>query len=136
MYLVDTNVLSELRRRDRAASVVQWFSAVQSVDLFISVISLLELERGVLRIARRDGRQSEILSRWINDFVIRGFDDRILPVDAATVRCCAGLHVPDPRPEHDALIAATAMVCQLTIVTRNVRDFEPMGVATLNPWNG
>lgn len=136
MYLLDTNVLSELRRRDRThPNVAVWADGVQTADLFVSAISILELELGVLRVERRDAAQGAILRRWLATQVLAAFDGRILPIDTAVARRCAGLHVPDPRAERDALIAATALVHRLTVVTRNVADFEPMGVEVLNPWD-
>ncbi len=135
MFLVDPNVVSELRRRERSASqVLAWVESVDTVDLYLSAISLLELEIGALLIGRRDTRQGTILRRWIDEQVIPSFEGRILAVDVPVVRRCAMLHVPAPRPERDGLIAATALVHRLTIVTRNVRDFEPTGVAILNPF--
>jgi predicted nucleic acid-binding protein len=135
MFLLDTNVLSELRRHDRAdANVVRWARGIDPSDLFISVITVLEIEVGALRIDRRDAVQGTILRRWIEDKVLSVFKDRILPVDAAVARRCTRLHVPDPRGERDALITATALVHRLRIVSRDVGDFEAMGVEVLNPW--
>jgi len=138
MYLLDTNVVSELRkiRSGRAdARVASWASTPSSEGFFISVISLMELETGVLLLARRDPAQAASLRAWMNDQVIPGFADRVLPVDEAIALRCAALHVPDTRPERDALIAATALVHGMTVVTRNVADFLPMGVALFNPWD-
>lgn len=137
MYLLDTNVVSELRkiRSGRAdARVATWASTSSAGSFFISVISLMELETGVLLLARRDTAQAANLRAWMNDQVIPGFAGRVLPVDETIAMRCAALHVPDPRPERDALIAATALVHGMTLVTRNVADFRPMGVALLNPW--
>jgi hypothetical protein len=135
MYLLDTNVLSELRRRDRTdAKVAAWADRVHASELFLSVITILEIEAGTLRLLRRDPAQGAVLRAWIDGNVLPAFEGRILPVDTAVAQRCAGLHVPDPRAERDALIAATALVHRLRVVTRNVADFEPMGVATLNPW--
>ncbi len=135
MFVLDTNVLSELRRRDRTdANVAAWARTIQPADLFLSAITILEIEAGVLMIERRDARQGAILRVWINDKVLPAFDGRILPVDVEVARRCARLHVPDPRAERDALIAATAIVHRMTIATRNVADFRPMGVPFINPW--
>jgi toxin FitB len=101
---------------------------------FISTITLMELEAGVLLVQRRDADQGAMLRAWLNGQVIPGFAGRILPVDDAVALRCAALHVPDPRPERDALIAATALVHGMTVVTRKVADFAPTGVALLNPW--
>jgi predicted nucleic acid-binding protein len=135
MYLLDTNVLSELRRRDRIdAKVAAWADRVHASELFLSAITILEVEAGALRLLRRDPTQGAVLRTWIDRNVLPTFEGRILPVDTAVAQRCAGLHVPDPRAERDALIAATALVHGLRVVTRNVGDFVPMGVATLNPW--
>jgi toxin FitB len=135
MYLLDTNVLSELRRRDRTdAKVAAWADRVHASDLFLSVITILEIEAGTLRLLRRDPAQGAVLRAWIDRNVLPAFEGGILPVDTAVAQRCASLHVPDPRAERDALIAATALVHRLRVVTRNVADFEPMGVGTLDPW--
>lgn len=137
MYLLDTNVISELRkaRAGKADSnVAAWAAPVPLMQLFVSVVTIHELEMGVLLVERRDPRQGRLLRTWLDDRVIAGFGGRILPVDIAVVRRSARLHVPDPRPFRDALIAATALVHRLTVVTRNVSDFAPTGVALVNPW--
>jgi predicted nucleic acid-binding protein len=135
MYLLDTNVLSELRRRDRTdAKVAAWADAVHPSDLFLSAITILEIEAGTLMIARRDKKQGSIFRAWIDGKVLPAFEGRILPVDTAVTRRCAALHVPDPRGERDALIAATALVHRLKLATSNVGDFQPMGVELINPW--
>jgi predicted nucleic acid-binding protein len=133
-FLLDTNVLSELRRDPPAAAVAGWAAAQDTDLLFLSVITVLELEIGMLRLARRDRPQAAILREWIAGHVMVAFHGRILPVDAAVARRCAALHVPDPKPERDAMIAATALVHGLTVVTRNTADFARMGVRLLNPW--
>jgi predicted nucleic acid-binding protein len=135
MYLLDTNVLSELRRRDRTdARVAAWAESVRSSQLFLSAITILEIEAGTLKIERRDAAQGAVLRSWVETRVLPAFAGRILPVDTAVARRCARLHIPDPQGERDALIAATALVNCMKVVTRNVSDFEPMGVAVLNPW--
>lgn len=135
MFLLDTNVVSELRRPERAdANVRAWASNTPAELYAISVVTVLELERGMLLVERRDALQAAILRRWLEREILTPFATRILPVDVAIARRCATLHVPDPRPERDALIAATALAHGLTVVTRNIGDFEPMGVALLNPW--
>ncbi len=138
VYLLDTNVISELRKAgsDKAnKSVIAWANNISSSSLFLSVITILELETGILLIKRKDPTQGAILHSWINTHVLPAFSDRILDVDTAVAQCCAKLHVPDPRSDRDALIAATALTHGLTIVTRNVCDFEPTGVEIINPWN-
>ena len=137
MYLLDTNVVSELRKAKSGkadARVTAWAAEVPASELFLSAISVLELEMGVLLVERRDAAQGTVLRSWLDRHVLPAFADRILPVDAAVARRCARLHVPDPRAERDALIAATALVHDLTVVTRNVGDFEATGVRLLNPW--
>ena len=135
MYLLDTNVLSELRKRDgrRDNSVEGWFASVPRASTAISAISILELEEGALRMNRRDPVQGAVLLVWV-ERLVQQYASRILAADANVARRCAALHVPDPRPERDALIAATALVHGLTVVTRDVKYFAPMGVPLLNPW--
>jgi predicted nucleic acid-binding protein len=135
MFLLDTNVVSELRKLRRAdPAVAVWADATTPASMHLSVMTLMELDIGVLRIERRDQPQGALLRRWLETKVVAQFAPRILPIDAAIAQRCAHLHVPDPRPERDALIAATALTHGLTVVTRNTVDFEPMGVAVLNPW--
>lgn len=135
MFLLDTNVVSELRRPERADAVVRAWASSTPAELYaISVVTVLEIERGTLLLERRDTAQGAILRRWLEHEILTPFVDRILPINTTIARRCANLHIPDPRPERDALIAATALVYGLTVVTRNVSDFEPMGVSVLNPW--
>jgi predicted nucleic acid-binding protein len=135
MFLLDTNVLFELRRRDRIdPRVAAWADDIHPSDLFISAITILEIEAGTLMLERRDKAQGAVLRAWIDGKVLPAFEGRILSVDTAVAQRCARLHVPDPRAERDALIAATALVHRLTVVTRNVADFQGMGVGLLNPW--
>ncbi len=135
MFLLDTNVLSELRRPDRATpSVVNWALSIGKSQQHISVITLMELELGALSIARRDPRQGKVLRHWISDMILPGFLGRVVPFGEAAALRCASLHVPDRRPERDAMIAATALEHQYTLVTRNVSDFALMGVTIFNPW--
>lgn len=136
MYLLDTNVLSELRRRDRTdVRVAAWADSVEPTALFVSVVTILEIEMGVLAVERRDATQGALLRRWLEEHVLPAFDDRILPVDTQVARQCAQLHVPDRRAERDALIAATALIHRMTVVTRDITDFEPMKVRLLDPWS-
>jgi predicted nucleic acid-binding protein len=138
MYLLDTNVVSELRkaRAGRAdPTVVAWAAAVPTAAMFVSVVTLQEIEIGVLLAERRDPAQGAILRRWLEDQVIPAFEERTLPVDTAVARRSALLHVPDPRPVRHALIAATALVHGMSVVTRNVVDFAPMGARVLDPWD-
>jgi len=135
MYLLDTNVVSELRRADRADTRVRaWADSAPAGAVFLSAISILELELGVLLSERKDPTQGRLLRRWLEDQVLTRFEGRILPVELEVARQCAHLHVPDPRSSRDAMIAATALVHAMTVVTRNVSDFAPTGVPVLNPW--
>lgn len=135
MYLIDTNVWTELRNRGRAdVNVRTWAQTATEGQLYLSVVTVFELERGVLLMERRDPRQGARLRGWLEKHVLEPFERQLLPIDGAIARRCAALHVPDPRPERDALIAATALTHGLTVVTRNTSDFEPMGVAVFNPW--
>lgn len=135
MYLLDTNILSELRRGKRAhAKVAAWSRAVHQGELFLSVVTILEIERGILLVERRDKKQSAVLRAWLNERVMPQFDGRILPVDTVIAQKCAALQAPNPRPHLDALIAATAIVHRLKLVTRNVGDFESTGADLINPW--
>jgi predicted nucleic acid-binding protein len=137
MFVLDTNVVSELRkvRLGKAdAGVAGWADSVDAADLYLSVITMQELEIGVLLAERRDPAQGAVFRTWLNRHVLPAFAGRILPVDITIAQRSARLHVPDPRPIRDALIAATALVHGMTVMTRNVADFEATGVRTLNPW--
>ena len=137
MYLLDTNVVAELRKaksRKADQKVLAWANRVSPGSLFLSVITVLELEVGTLLMERRDPTQGAVLRFWLNTHVFPAFRDSILSVDTAVAQRCARLHVPDPRPDRDTLIAATALVHGMTVVTRNVDDFVPTGVNVLNPW--
>ena len=137
MYLLDTNVISELRKANTGkadSNVVAWASGIPTSQLYISVITLLELEMGVLAIERKDTAQGAMLRHWLENNVLPAFADRTLVFDTKVARCSAGLHVPDRRSERDAMIAATGKVHNMTIVTRNVKDFVDTGTTLLNPW--
>lgn len=135
MYLLDTNVVSELRKAAKADQhVVAWAERTDVQFMYISVISILEIRLGILSLQRKDKAQADVLGTWLSRQVIPGFAERILPVDLTVALRCAELHVPDHRSDRDALIAATAFAHGLTMVTRNIKDFEPTGVTTLNPW--
>lgn len=135
MLLLDTNVLSELRRKDKAdPKVLAWANGVYPNDLFLSAITVLEIELGMLLKARTDPAAGEVLRTWIREKVLPAFQGRILAVDEEVAMRCAALHVPNPKSERDALIAATALKHNLTIVTRNLDDFKGTGTALLNPW--
>ena len=140
MYILDTNVISELRKAWKThPNVRKWAERLPSASLYISVISVLELEIGILLIGRRDKdrrdkEQGAILRTWMDRHVLPTFSDRILAIDTAVAQRCATLHVPNPRFDRDSLIAATALVHGLTVATRNVADFERSGVGVINPW--
>lgn len=137
MFLLDTNVVSELRkvRHGKAdPNVAAWAESTDAGDLYVSAITVMELELGVLSIERKDAAQGAMLRAWLEQHVLPEFSGRTLPVDAAVAQRCARLHVPDKRGERDALIAATALVHGMTMVTRNVADFKGTGAMILNPW--
>jgi predicted nucleic acid-binding protein len=137
MYLLDTDVVSELRKAKSGkanANVVKWAKAVPAASLYLSAISILELEMGVLLVERRDARLGAALRAWLDDQVLPTFAGRVIAIDTAVARCCGRLHVPDPRADRDALIAAAALVHGMKVVTRNISDFAPTGVATVDPW--
>ena len=136
-FLLDTNVVSELRKvGDGKAdpNVTAWISAQDSRDLYISAITILELERGILSLQRRDIEQGARLRAWMDSRVRPEFAQRIIAIDEAIATRCAHLHIPDRRNEADALIAATAVVHGLVVVTRNIQDFQGTGVVLVDPW--
>jgi toxin FitB len=138
MFVLDTNTVSELRkaRSGKAnAGVGAWVTSVPAAQLFVSVVTIHELEYGVLLAERSDPRRGALLREWLDHSVPEVFVDRVLPVDEAVARRAAALHVPDPAPFRDALIGATALVHRMAVVTRNVSDFERFaGLAVVNPW--
>lgn len=135
MFVLDTNVISELRRASRAdAGLRAWADTTPFEAMFLSVVTLVEIERGILLKSRRDPAGGDLLRNWFENYVLVQFSSRILPIDIAVARRCAALHVPATRPEADALTAATALVHGMTVVTRNVRDFEGLGVKVVCPW--
>ena len=132
-YLLDTNVLSDARKQAHPP-LNAWIAAQIQADLAISVVSVLEIERGILQVERRDSAAGQHLRTWLESDVLPTFSGRILVVDIPVTRAATALHVPDPKPHMDALIAAAAIVHDLTLVTRNISDFERTGVRLLNPW--
>jgi len=137
MFVLDTDVVSELRkvRLGKAnTNVTAWAESVDASDLFVSAITIMELELGVLSVERRDAAQGAMLRSWLEQHVLPEFSRRTLPIDTAVAQRCARLHVPDKRGERDALIAATALVHGMTVVTRNTADFAPTGVSLVDPW--
>lgn len=135
MFILDTNVVSELRRPERAdRNVLAWSGTLAPAEAYLSAITVLELELGILLAERSDATKGRMLRRWLQGIVLPLFEQRILPVDAVVALACARLHVPSRRGERDAYIAATALVHGMTVATRNTRDFAPTGVATVDPW--
>ena len=137
MYLLDTNVVSELRKAPAGKAdpnVIKWASNTHPEMLYLSVITVLELEMGILLMERRDQHQGSLLRRWLEHQVLPAFDGRILSVDTAVARKCAELHVPDRRAERDATIVATASIHRMKVVTRNVADFDQSAIEIVNPW--
>ena len=138
MYLLDTNVVSELRKRNSGKAnknVVEWSESIATENLFISAITIMEIEIGILTVTRKDPPQGNHLRLWMNGQVMPFFNGRILAMDTAVAQICAGLHVPDKKSERDAIIAATASAHNMTVVTRNIADFEGAGVKLFNPWD-
>jgi toxin FitB len=143
MYLLDTNVASEMRKASQGKSsrgkldphVAAWIASVPISSFYLSVITVLELEIGCLLLECRDPQQAALLRSWIEKMLLTAFDGRILAIDTEVALRCAALHVPNPRSERDALIAATALVHGMTVVTRNADDFASTGVRLINPWD-
>ncbi|TAG77635.1 MAG: type II toxin-antitoxin system VapC family toxin [Burkholderiales bacterium] len=137
MFLLDTNVVSELRKVKAGKAdknVAKWSISVDANDLFISVITLQEIELGILLMEKKDATQGALLRKWFVDHVIPTFAERTLVVDAAIAKKCAEINAESIRPYRDGFIAATALVHRMTLVTRDVGDFEGTSVALLNPW--
>ncbi|ATI80588.1 type II toxin-antitoxin system VapC family toxin [Sphingobium yanoikuyae] len=136
MYLLDTNVVSVFRRIDKAPQqILDWAESVDAEDFYLSVITILEIEQGILMKQRKDKVQADLYRNWLNNDVLVSFEDRILPIDLAVAQRCARLHVPDPKSERDALIAATALVHGMAVATRNEADFKATGVPLIDPWS-
>lgn len=136
VFLLDTNIISDLRRPDRAPeNLLAWSRETPTHRQFISCITVFELELGIQQKERRDRAQGRLLREWLEDQVLPAFEGRILDINSAVARRCAAMHVPNPAPERDAWIAATALVHKLTVVSRNTRDFASCGAQVLNPWS-
>ena len=137
MYLLDTNVLSELRKRRSGKinpAVEAWAGSVDQADMYLSVITIMEVELGIALLERRDARQAGVLRLWLHEKVMQAFSGRVLPIDTTIALRCARLHVPETKSERDAWIAATGLAHDLTVVTRNIVDFTGTGVTLLDPW--
>ena len=134
-YVLDTNVISALRIRGRNPPVETWASSVPVADQFATATTMAEIERGVVANERSDPSQGEVLRRWFEDRVLPAFAGRVLPFDLPAARRLAAYRVPEHAPLDDALVAAVARCAEMIIATRNIRYFEPLGVACLNPWD-
>lgn len=134
-YLLDTNVISEMRKLQRAnSSVLRWEASVDARDMYLSAITIFEVELGILQLERKDKLQAQIFRSWLHSRILPAFADRILPLDASMAMLSARFNAPDPCSMRDSFIAATALVHDMTVVTRNVVDFDRTGAPLLNPW--
>jgi toxin FitB len=134
-FLLDTNVVSEIRKQTPDAGVASWFASVPADRLFLSVLAVGEIRHGIERLARRDPAQAEIFERWLSQLV-GGYGDRLIPITERIAQAWGRLDYPDPVPVVDGLMAATALVHDWTLVTRNVADVRSTGVRLLNPFSG
>ncbi|XXQ69159.1 type II toxin-antitoxin system VapC family toxin [Neisseriaceae bacterium B1] len=137
MYLLDTNIISEIRKIGQGkanSGVATWANQTSSSDMYMSCITLLELEKGIFGIECKDVAQGKILRTWLENQVKPAFGQRILPIDTAIALRCVQMHVPQPKSITDSLIAATALQHDLIVVTRNIADFAHMGARLLNPF--
>ena len=137
MYLLDTNLISEIRKMPKGKcdqGVEQWVKTTSQNLMFTSAVVLMELERGILAMERKDMAQGTMLRTWFEKDVLPAFQSKILSVNEQTARICAKLHIPDHTPENDAWVAASAIQHNLVLVTRNTDDFARTGVRLLNPF--
>ena len=137
MFLLDTNIISESRKLGSPRidpRVAEWFGQIDVEATYVSAMTIFELERGIRQMERRDAKQGAALRRWLDDQIIPTYEHRTLPLSREVALICAGLHIPDPKSERDAWIAATAINEGLTLVSRNVADFAGMGVELINPF--
>ena len=137
MFLLDTNIISESRKLGSPRidpRVAEWLGQIDVEATYVSAMTIFELERGVRQMERRDAKQGTALRRWLDDQIMPTYEHRTLPLSREVALICAGLHIPDPKSERDAWIAATALDAGLTLVSRNVVDFAGMGVELINPF--
>jgi toxin FitB len=134
-FLLDTNVVSEIRKQSPDAGVASWFASVSPDELFLSVLVVGEIRQGIERLARRDPAQAEIFERWLSQLV-DGYGDHLVPMTERIAQAWGRLNVPDPVPVVDGLMAATALVHDWILVTRNVSDVRSTRVRLLNPFAG
>ncbi|KAF1067348.1 type II toxin-antitoxin system VapC family toxin [Variovorax sp.] len=136
MWLLDTNVVSEVRKSSCHPNVLAWMAAHATGDMYLSAVTVLEIQRGISQAAQRgDELQAEVFHRWLETMVLPAFAGRILPIDHVVARRAASLAWADGRDYRDPLIAATALVHGATVVTRNLKHFEASGVPLMNPWD-
>ncbi|MBN6067169.1 type II toxin-antitoxin system VapC family toxin [Aggregatibacter actinomycetemcomitans] len=137
MYLLDTNIVSELRKLEKGRAdpnVTKWFQQVDLQQAYLSVITLFEIKIGILQLIRHDAQQATILQNWFTNTLLPNFENRILPLDQNVALACAELHIPDKKPLNGSYLAATAKVHHLKMVTRNLKDFQHSGVEIINPF--
>lgn len=137
MFLLDTNIVAESRKIQQGKADVglsEWVKQTPVQQMYLCAITLLELERGVMRMERKDTQQGVLLRRWLDEQVKPTFQGRILPFDEYAAAICAAMHTPDPKPITDSLIAAIAKQHNMTLITRNIADFAHTGVRLLNPF--
>lgn len=139
MYLLDTNAISELRKVKTGKAhqgFIEWLYSIQPDTLYINTIVLMELKKGIFLKQRKDPKQAQDLQIWLDTIIRPTFAHRTLNIDENTIDICAKLHVPNKRPENDAWIGAMAIAYNMTLVTRNVKDYAGLPVKILNPFNG
>jgi predicted nucleic acid-binding protein len=132
-FLLDTNVVSELRKRRSHTAVVAWYATTENEPKFVSALVVGEIRKGIARLAARDRQQAEMLAEWVEE-LREAFAGRVVPIDADVAECWGRLEAKRPLPVEDGLMAATAIVHDMTFVTRNVHDVRDTGAKLLNPW--